>query len=83
MKKIVLKTSAEEQEGYRAVPLYQDYLGQTGIVVHPLRPAGVIELASGERLDVVSEGAFIPAGQRVKIIAVEGRRILVRAEGQN
>ncbi len=83
LKKIVLKTSAEEQEGYRAVPLYQDYLGQTGIVVHPLRPAGVIELASGERLDVVSEGAFIPAGQRVKIIAVEGRRILVRAEGQN
>ena len=83
LNKIVLKTSAEEQEGYTAVPAYQEYVGQTGIVVHPLRPAGVMELADGQRLDVVSEGTFIPAGQSVKIIAVEGRRILVRPEGQN
>ena len=83
LKRIVLKTSAEEEAGYRAVPLYQDYIGQKGTVVHPLRPAGVIELADGRRLDVVSEGTFIPAGQRVTIIAVEGRRILVRPDGQH
>lgn len=81
LNKIVLKTSAERQEGYSAVPVYQEYVGQTGIVVHPLRPAGVVELTGGQRLDVVSEGTFIPAGQKVKIIAVEGRRILVRTEG--
>ncbi|HBT17242.1 MAG TPA: hypothetical protein DEB05_09845 [Firmicutes bacterium] len=81
LKRIILKTSAEGQHGYSAVPIYQRYLGSIGVVVHPLRPAGVIELADGERLDVVSEGTFIPIGQQVKVIAVEGRRILVRVEG--
>lgn len=81
MSRIVLKTAAEKEKGYSAVPTYQQYLGEVGVVVHQLRPSGVIEMADGARLDVVSEGAFIPAGQKVKVVAVEGRRILVRSEG--
>ncbi len=81
LNRIILKTTAESEQGYSAVPVYQQCLGKTGIVVHPLRPAGVMELENGQRLDVVSEGAFIPIGQRVKVIEVEGRRILVRVEG--
>lgn len=81
MSRIVLKTAAEKEKGYSAVPTYQQYLGEVGVVVHPLRPSGVIEMADGKRLDVVSEGAFIPAGQKVKVVAIEGRRILVRSEG--
>lgn len=83
MSRIVLQTAAEKEKGYSAVPTFEQYLGQVGIVVHQLRPSGVIEMADGKRLDVVSEGAFIPVGQKVKVIAVEGRRILVRREGQN
>ena len=76
--RIVLSTSLSGQAGYSAVPLYQEYLGKTGKVVHPLRPAGVVELEDGKRLDVVSEGAYIPGGEEVKVVAVEGRRIVVR-----
>jgi len=78
--RLVLKKAAVKQEGYSAVPTYEQYIGQVGVVVHPLRPAGVIETADGERLDVVSEGAYVQVGKRVKVIAVEGRRILVRVE---
>ena len=63
------------------MPTFEQYLGEVGVVVHQLRPSGVIEMADGKRLDVVSEGAFIPVGQKVKVIAIEGRRILVRSEG--
>jgi membrane-bound serine protease (ClpP class) len=81
LNRIILKTAAEKEEGYSAVPVYEEYIGQVGVVVHRLRPSGVIELEDGKRLDVVSEGAFIPTGEKVKVIAVEGRRILVRVEG--
>ncbi|HEY8392006.1 MAG TPA: nodulation protein NfeD [Capillibacterium sp.] len=79
--RLVLKESAVKEEGYSAVPTHDQYIGQVGVVVHPLRPSGVIEMTDGQRLDVVSEGSYIPRGQRVKVIAVEGRRILVRLEG--
>jgi membrane-bound serine protease (ClpP class) len=44
----------------------------------PLRPAGVAEF-EGRRVDVVSEGAFVAAGTPVRVVAVEGSRIVVRA----
>jgi len=78
--RIVLKMAAEKEQGYSAVPTYEQYLGQVGVVVHPLRPSGVIELPDGKRLDVVSEGAYVQVGKKVKVIVVEGRRILVRVE---
>ena len=81
LNRIILKTAAEKEEGYSAVPVYEEYIGQVGVVVHRLRPSGVIELENGKRLDVVSESAYISAGEKVKVIAVEGRRILVRVEG--
>lgn len=76
--RIVLSTSLSGESGYSAVPLYQDYLGKIGKTVNPLRPAGVVEFEDGERLDVISEGAYIAGGEEVKVVKVEGRRIVVR-----
>ena len=45
----------------------------------PLRPAGTATI-QGERIDVVSEGSFINANQRVKVVKVEGMRVVVREE---
>jgi membrane-bound serine protease (ClpP class) len=42
-----------------------------------LRPAGVIDI-DGAHLDVVSEGQFITAGNKVKVVSVSGNRIVVR-----
>jgi membrane-bound serine protease (ClpP class) len=52
-------------------------IGQEGEVLKILRPAG--KAAFGERiLDVVAEGGFIEAGARIKVVRVEGNRIIVR-----
>lgn len=56
---------------------YNQYLNQVGIVTTFLRPSGTVDI-NGELLDVVSEGAFIEAGTQVKVIKVEGRKIIVR-----
>ena len=54
-------------------------IGQSGTAVSPLRPAGIAEVG-GRRLDVVTEGDLIPVGHRVRVITVEGNRIVVRRE---
>jgi len=52
-------------------------LGLIGTANTTLRPAGVVRF--GEKfIDVVSDGGYIPAGTRVKVIAVEGNRIVVK-----
>lgn len=53
------------------------YLGQIGTAVTPLRPTGVVEV-NGDRLDVLTEGAFISAGSAVKVVAMDRRRYFVR-----
>jgi membrane-bound serine protease (ClpP class) len=53
------------------------WLGKCGTAMSPLRPAGVAHL-DDERVDVVSEGEFIEAGQPIEVIRVDGNRIVVR-----
>lgn len=57
----------------------KDHLdGQSGRALSDLRPAGVARFGS-ERVDVVSEGDFIPAGSDIVVLRVEGTRVTVRA----
>lgn len=53
-------------------------LNQTGTALTQLRPSGVAIIA-GHRVDVVAEGALIEKGEAVRVIAVEGSRVVVRA----
>ena len=52
------------------------FIGKTGTAHTPLRPAGIAEL-DGVRLSVVSTGDFIESGAPVRVIRVEGKRIVV------
>lgn len=52
-------------------------LGQSGTAFTALRPAGTA-LINGQRIDVVTEGGFIEKGAPVKVVAVEGMRVVVR-----
>ena len=52
------------------------FIGKEGIAKTALRPAGICDF-DGVRLNVVSNGEFIENGARVKVIAVEGNRVLV------
>lgn len=52
--------------------------GQEGKSLTVLRPAGTAEFGE-QKLDVVTEGEYIGVGRKVKIIRVEGTRVVVRA----
>lgn len=51
---------------------------QTGTAVTNLRPSGTA-LINDHRVDVVTEGTLIERGTAVKVVAVEGLRVVVRA----
>jgi membrane-bound serine protease (ClpP class) len=55
-----------------------ELLNQTGKALTTLRPSGTAVI-SGRRIDVVTEGPFIEAGAAVKVVAVEGMRVVVRS----
>lgn len=78
-RKLVLGDKLDAERGFSSANTgLVDYLGQEGITMTPLRPAGTIEFADGHRLDVVTEGGFITANKQVKVVKVEGTRVLVR-----
>ena len=55
------------------------YVGKSGVTTTALRPSGNAEI-DGVKLNVLSDGEFIAEGERVKVVSVEGNRILVRRE---
>jgi membrane-bound serine protease (ClpP class) len=76
-KRLVLATSQIKEEGYRADSAgMQNYLGKTGKTVTILRPSGRA-LFGEEALDVITEGEFIDKGEQVKVVKVDGNRIVV------
>ena len=74
---IILKTRLESDEGYLSSTTKDEYLGKEGITVSELRPSGFIEI-DGKRVDALSEGDFIPKGISIKVVRVEGPKIIVR-----
>jgi membrane-bound serine protease (ClpP class) len=54
----------------------RELVGKEGTTVTALRPAGAAEI-EGRRLDVVTDGVFVEAGRPVRVVSVEGARIVV------
>jgi membrane-bound serine protease (ClpP class) len=77
-RRLILETELLAGPGGASAPEYdRRWLGKSGTAVTPLRPAGLAYL-DGERVDVVSEGDFIEAGQPIDVLRVDGNRIVVR-----
>ena len=77
LSKIILSDATTTEQGYVSSSDYEQYLGKEGITTTPLKPAGTVEI-EGTYLDVVSESKFIAEKQKVKVVSVEGNRIVVR-----
>lgn len=52
-------------------------VGREGVAQTVLRPAGIAQV-DGQRLDAVAESDMIERGSPIKVVAVEGSRIIVR-----
>ncbi len=75
--RIILSDSTDTKSGYVSTANRPELIGQMAVTATELRPSGTIVFGD-ERIDAVSEGRYIGRGKDVKIIKVEGSRIVVR-----
>lgn len=75
--KVILKDSTNSEAGYRSHDDRSHLVGKTAQTITDLRPAGIIT-CDDERIDAVSDGTFILRNRQVKILEVEGTRVVVR-----
>jgi len=77
-RRLILEAGLPTLQGYGSAPdSDRRWLGKRGRASTSLRPAGIVEI-EGERVDVVSDGELIDAGQLVEVTRVDGNRIVVR-----
>ncbi|WP_309123043.1 NfeD family protein [Paenibacillus sp.] len=75
--KFILRDALKTEEGYVSHATRSDLTGKVGKAVTPLRPSGTA-VFDDERVDVVTDGAFVAAGASVVVVLVDGGRIVVR-----
>ena len=67
------------QAGYTSAQMqYKDLVGQEGVALTALRPAGMARFGE-KKVDVMSEGEVIDRDSRVRVVEVKGNRVVVRA----
>ena len=57
------------------------HIGSAGKSESYLRPAGIANF-DGHRVDVTSEGDFIPAGAEIEVLRIEGNRVVVKMRNE-
>lgn len=78
-KTFILGKTQNKAEGFHAPPSeLESLVGKSGKALTPLRPAGAA-LISGNRVDIVTQGEFVPAETEIEVIFVEGSRVVVRS----
>ncbi|MEI6515114.1 MAG: NfeD family protein [bacterium] len=70
-------TLNEDGKAFKSSDSRQSIMGAAGITASELRPAG-FALINGKRIDVVAEGGIIDINQPIKVVKVEGNRVVVR-----
>lgn len=76
VRKVVLADNMTVEEGYVSHELGDDLVGQAGIALTDLRPAGFARI-SGKRIEVVSSGAYIVKGSEVVVVRQTPGRVEV------
>lgn len=78
-KKLFLIGEEPTPEQRRATdPANAALLGKTGVTESFLRPAGIAQI-EGRRVDVASAGNPIPEGMTVRVVQIDGNRVVVEA----
>ena len=76
--RLILQAEERTEQGFRSAPSeHEELMGSTGVALSMLRPAGTGQFGD-KRIAVVTEATYIPKGAAIKVIAVEGNRVVVR-----
>lgn len=75
--KLILSNENAAQDGFISHPSYENLINETGEAFTTLRPAGTA-IINDIRYDVVTAGDFIERGSQIRVIKVEGMRIIVQ-----
>jgi membrane-bound serine protease (ClpP class) len=74
---LLLKDSVHRDHGYLSAPNRDELVGRHGVAMTDLRPSGTA-IVEGERIDVVTEGEWVKAGDAVVVLRSESYRHVVR-----
>ncbi len=75
--KLVLAEEESADKGFVSYPSDKELIGKEGIALTDLRPAGSAEF-NGERIDVIADWDYIVKGKKIKVIRVEGIKVVVK-----
>ena len=81
-KRLILGEEQKREGGYASYTekRYADLVGKMGTALTVLRPSGMISI-DRQKFSVVTAGEFIDQDKPVKVVKVEGSRIVVREGG--
>ncbi|MCH7770535.1 MAG: nodulation protein NfeD [Bacteroidetes bacterium] len=75
--RFVLSVSEKSGGGFSSRSIAKNLIGAEGIALTTLRPAGTAEI-KGKRMDVMTESEYVEKGRKIKVLAVDGIRVLVK-----
>ncbi|HDY76018.1 MAG TPA: hypothetical protein ENH49_05790 [Candidatus Marinimicrobia bacterium] len=76
-KKLSSPTAELKEEGYNSSIGLENLLGEEGVSETDLRPSGWVHVGE-KRIFVVTEGSYIDKNETIKIMTVDGNRVVVR-----
>lgn len=74
--KLVLTSATSRNKGFTASSSSHELLGAEGEALTMLRPAGTA-IFGDRRVDVFTNGAYVPAGKKIRVVETHGSRIIV------
>ena len=78
-KRLILNEEQKKESGYVSHNKDKKLIGNKGVTLSKLRPSG-IAVIDGLRYDVISQGEWIEENKEIRVIMVEGTRIVVQEE---
>lgn len=76
-RRLILSKESKAEDGYQSSdPALEALKGQEGVALTRLRPAGAARFGK-HRVDVVTDSEMIDKGTKVRVIEVEGSRVVV------
>ena len=81
MEGVLHQDSQPSWDGYISAPTRSDLVGKAGVAASELRPVGFADIG-GERVDVTTEGEWLPTGTPITVVKADTMRVVVRRASQ-